>query len=456
MNKKPVVVVGAVAAGTSAASQIKRRNPEMEVIMLEKSPYISYGACGMPYNMIDPTRGMEELIVVCPDDFIKKRKVDTRVENEVIDIDPEKHLVKVRDNHDGRLYNICYGKLVISTGARARLPDIDGLNLKGVFKLRNLADGIVLKDFILKSKPSKAVIIGGGYIAMEMVEVFMYYEMKVTIMKRSQEIPSGYESEIVDRVKAKLYSNGVEVVTGVSIEGFEGKDGKVRCVYTNKGRWESEIVLIAMGVVPEVEIGARAGLEVGERGAIMVNEYLQTSNPEIYSAGDCAVHFHRITRKPSFFPLGTTANKQGRIAGYNIAGGRKTFDGVVGTSVFRVIDLEVARTGLGLSQALKEGFEATKTTITHRSRAHAYPGSKDITVVFVYDKNTGKLLGAQMAGEEGVSKRIDVIACAVTSGMTVEQVSGLDLAYAPPFSPVWDPLLVCANQSLKWLVSGDK
>jgi len=449
-EKRPIVVIGAVAAGTSAASQAKRRAPDKEVIMLEKGEHISYGACGIPYNIMDPKRELEDLVVISPEAFIKKRKIDTRLKNEAVKIDPEKHLIVVYDHQEKKEYQLEYDKLIISTGARPSLPPVEGYNLQGIFKLRDLNDGKAIKNWILKNQPKKAVIVGAGYIGMEMVEVFSHYGIEVLMMKRKPDVPTGFEPEIGDRVRQTLAKHNVQLLTGITLKGFEGKK-KVKKVSTAQGEYPADMVLIATGVRPNSELAEQAGLKLGFKKTIAVNDQLQTSFPDIYSAGDCAEHWHRILKKPAWIPLGTTANKQGRIAGANAVGVNQSFAGIVGTAVFRTFELEVARTGLGLEQAVREGYDAEKITIHHPSRGHNFPGSKTITVVFIFDKASGKLLGAQMAGEEGVAKRIDVISACLHQGMSVEEVSQLDLSYAPPFAPVWDPILVCANQAKKML-----
>ena len=270
------------------------------------------------------------------------------------------------------------------------------------------------------------------------------------MMKRAPDVPSGFEPEIGERVRQTLSKHNVKLLTGITLKGFEGKK-KVKKVITAQGEYPTDMVLVATGVRPNSELAEQAGIKLGFKKTIAVNSQLQTNIPDIFSAGDCAEHWHRILNKPAWIPLGTTANKQGRIAGANAVGLGQEFAGIVGTAVFRTFELEVARTGLGLEQAVNEGYDAEKVIIHHPSRGHNFPGSKTITVSFIFDKASGKLLGAQMAGEEGVAKRIDVISACLHKGMTVEEVSQLDLSYAPPFAPVWDPILVCANQAKKML-----
>jgi NADPH-dependent 2,4-dienoyl-CoA reductase/sulfur reductase-like enzyme len=445
---RPIVAIGAVAAGTSAASQAKRRSGERDVIMIEKGPHVSYGGCGLPYNILDPRRDIEDLVVISAAEFRSKRGIDTRVRSEALAIDPEKHAVRVRDHVERREYTIEYDRLIVATGAAAAAPDLPGMDLDGVFRLRTLEDGAALKKHLVEKKPRRAAVIGMGTIALEMAEVFKAYGCEVTGMDVMPHVPAGYEPEICARVRAELEAQSVETLAGVSIQRLRG-DGRVTAVETDRGDVPADVVLVAAGVVPATGIAARAGIALGVKGAIRVNALLETSVPEIYAAGDCAEHWHVVLEKPAYVPLGTTANKQGRIAGANAVGRGREFRGIAGTAVFRVLGLEVARTGLGLVEAAAAGFDARKTVITHRSRAHAYPGSGTIIVVMIHEKSTGRLLGGQMAGEEGVSKRIDILAACLHHRSTIAQVAELDLAYAPPFSPVWDPILVCAGQAKK-------
>ncbi len=440
-----IIIVGGVAAGMSAASQARRRKPDATVTVFERGPYISYGACGMPYNIEDPGRSIDDLVVLSPEKARKDRGIDLRLRHEVTAIDPGARTVTVRDLEAGSEWTESWDALVIATGASAvRLP-FPGFDLPGVTVLRELTDGARVKE-LLAAGARKAVIVGGGYIGMEMAHVLTARGLAVTVLEKLPEILPGWGTETIGLVRRELEENGVEVRTGVAVTGAEaGSDGRVARVTTDQGPVDADLVLVAVGARPNVRLAAEAGLRIGDTGAIWVNQYQQTSADGIWAAGDCAEAYHRVLRRNAWIPLGTTANKQGRIAGANTVGAGQRFAGIVGTSGFRVFDLEVARSGLGLEQAKSEGFEPVSVTISQRSRAHGYPGAVPIQVTLIADGPTGVLLGGELAGREGAALRSNVLAAALASHMTVADVQGLDLVYAPPFAAVWDPILVAAN-----------
>jgi CoA-dependent NAD(P)H sulfur oxidoreductase len=291
----------------------------------------------------------------------------------------------------------------------------------------------------------KAVIVGGGYIGMEMCESFRKRGLEVSVIEKADRVLGTMDSEITEIVERKIAAEGVKFYHGTSVTGFKGKDGVVDMVTTDKGDFEADLVLLSVGARPNSGLAKEAGIELGAAGAIRVDEYLRTSAPDVYAAGDCAEALHQVTGKKVYIPLGTTANKQGRIAGENAAGQNRVFEGIVGTAVTKVFDLEVARTGLSSMEAKREGLASFTAAIQGRSRSSAYPAGKAITVSYVVEQGTGRLLGAEMVGEEGVAHRIDTLAACLYAKMTVEDVSRLDLAYAPPFATVWDPILIAAN-----------
>ncbi len=446
---KRIVVVGGVAAGMSAASQAKRRLPSATVTVFEKGPHISYGACGMPYNLEDPERDIEDLVVLSPEKARDDRGIDLHVRHEVMEVDLEGGQVVVRDLESGTDRREPFDALVIATGARAARIPLPGMDLPGVHVLRDLLDGAAIKR-ILSTGPRKAVVIGAGYIGMEMAHVLTARGLKVTVLEKLPQVIPGWCSETVTVVQEELERHGVDVRTGVTVTGAEaGPDGRVTAVTTDAGNFEAELVILAVGVRPNVELAAAAGLRIGETGAIWVSQTQQTSHEAVWAAGDCAEAYHRILRRNAWIPLGTTANKQGRIAGANVVGAGQRFAGIVGTAGFQVFDLEVARSGIGEEQARQEGFDPVTVTIRQRSRAHGYPGGTPIKVTLVADGPTGLLLGGELVGPEGAALRSNVLATALASHMTVADLQGLDLVYAPPFAPVWDPILVAANQLIK-------
>jgi NADPH-dependent 2,4-dienoyl-CoA reductase/sulfur reductase-like enzyme len=443
------IVVGGVAAGMSAASQIRRRRPETKVTVFERGNYISYGACGMPYNIEDPDRSIEDLVVLSPEEARSQRGIDLRLRHDVTGIDLDRGAVTVKDLENDRELDEPFDALVLATGGRAvRLP-LPGFDLPGVEVLRELGDGAAIKK-ILEDEPRKAVIVGAGYIGMEMAHVLTARGLEVTVLEKLPQLLPGWHEETVAVVEETLTGHGVDFHTGVTVEGAEaGPDGRVAAVSTDGGRYDADLVLVAAGVRPNVELASSSGLRIGDTGAIWVNQHQQTSHDQVWSAGDCAEAYHRILRRNVWIPLGTTANKQGRIAGANVLGVGQRFRGIVGTAGFVVFDLEVARSGIGEEEAAAEGFDPVAVSIRQSSRAHGYPGGVPIQVHLVADRETGLLLGGELVGREGAALRVDILAAALAGHMTVADLQNFDLVYAPPFAPVWDPLLVAANQLIK-------
>ena len=443
------IVVGGVAAGMSAASQIRRRRPETKVTVFERGNYISYGACGMPYNIEDPDRSIEDLVVLSAEEARSQRGIDLRLRHDVTGIDLDRGAVTVKDLENDRELDEPFDALVLATGGRAvRLP-LPGFDLPGVEVLRELGDGAAIKK-ILEDEPRKAVIVGAGYIGMEMAHVLTARGLEVTVLEKLPQLLSGWHEETVAVVEETLTGHGVDFHTGITVEGAEaGPDGRVAAVSTNGGRYDADFVLVAAGVRPNVELASSSGLRIGDTGAIWVNQHQQTSHDQVWSAGDCAEAYHRILRRNVWIPLGTTANKQGRIAGANVLGVGQRFRGIVGTAGFVVFDLEVARSGIGEEEAAAEGFDPVAVSIRQSSRAHGYPGGVPIQVHLVADRETGLLLGGELVGREGAALRVDILAAALAGHMTVADLQNFDLVYAPPFAPVWDPVLVAANQLIK-------
>ncbi|MCD4749438.1 MAG: FAD-dependent oxidoreductase [Thermoanaerobaculales bacterium] len=449
MSGQRIIVIGGVAAGMSAASQAKRRQPSAEVVVFERGTRISYGACGMPYNIEDPSRDIEDLVVLTPDQALK-RDIELRLRHDVVALDTERRVVTVRNLEAETELEEPYDALVIATGAHAIHLPLPGFDLPGIFHLRNLDHGRLIKSQIAEHSPSKAIVLGAGYVSMEMCNVLTELGLKVQILKNRPRILRGWSEETVAVVVDELNRHGVEIHTGMNITGAEaGTDGNVTALTTDQGPYPTDFILQAVGVQPNVNLAVEAGLRIGETGAIWVDQYQQTSAEGVWAAGDCAEAYHRILRRNVWIPLGTTANKHGRIAGANAIGAGQQFAGVVGTTGFKFFDLEVARSGLGLEQARTEGFEPVWVTIKQQSRAHAYPGASPIQVTLIADGPTGIFLGGEIVGREGAAMRANVLATALASHMTVADLQGLDLIYSPPFAPVWDPVLVAANQLIK-------
>ena len=440
------VIIGGDAAGMSAASRAKRTRPEMRITVIEKTRDVSFSACGMPYNIADSARSMEDLVVRKADAF-QKQGIDMMMGHAAEQIDRnDKTVTGVTDS--GKPFAIGYDSLLIATGARPVLPDIPGINLPGVMVLKHLEDGRRIKSFIQKENVSKAVIIGMGYIAMEMCEALCSLDIQVSMIKPKSGLLPWMNDQLSAFVQQALEARKVSLYQGVAIHRIEqAKDGLVvRC---DGIELSAGMILVATGIQPNSEMAATAGLETGIGRAISTDRYLRTSDPRIYAAGDCADAFHVVTGKKTWIPLALRANRAGWAAADNVCGKPASLPGIVGTAVFRVFDLEVARTGLSMREAVDAGFSPVDVVIEGRSRAHAHPGSSAIWVHMIGDPVSGRLLGVQMVGREGVSHRINAPAVALHTHMTVADFTQMDLAYAPPFGPVWDPLLTAANQLVK-------
>ena len=401
----------------------------------------------MPYNVADATRDMDDLIVRPAHVFKEKQGIDVRIEHRVEAIDPAGKTVTGR-NAAGEAFQVPYDKLLIATGARPNIPDLPGIESKGVMALKHLEDGRRVKSFIKDQGVKKVVILGMGYIAFEMCEAFRARGIEVEMIKPRPVFIPWMNEQLSSIVKKEIEANQVKVYLGQPIDRIErsGKGLRVTCPGL---QLDGEMVLVAVGVSPNSELAGDAGLAVGPEKSIAVDRRLATSDPDIYAAGDCADAFHVVTDQKTWIPLALRANRAGWAVADNVLGGKVELQGVAGTAVFKVFDLEVARTGLSVGEARKAGFEPVEVMIQSQTRAHKHPGSSTIGVQLVGDKKTGRLLGAQMVGKEGAAHRINAPAVALHAKMSVEEFSQSDLAYAPPFGPTWDPVLTAANQLVK-------
>lgn len=450
---KRLVVVGGVAAGMSAASRARRLDPDLGIEVFERSGFVSYGSCGLPYFISGMVREAGELVVYTPEFFQRKRNIAVHVKHEVTAIHPDDRYLEVRDLVTGRERQVEFDTLILATGARPVKPPIPGLDLEGVYFLRLVEDGMAIRErarALVAQGRRHAVIIGGGYVGLEMAEALTATGMEVAIVERLPQVMPNVDPEMAALIHDELRRHGVALYLGEEARGVLGEGGRVRALETSARTLPADLVLVAVGVRPNSELAAAAGIELGAGRAIRVDEHMRTSHPAVYAAGDCADTVHRLTGERVYVPLGTTANKQGRVAGENAAGGSARFPGVLGTAIAKVFDLGVARTGLTLREAKVAGLQAEATTIRHGSRAHYYPGSGQLHVRLVYGEDH-RLLGAQMVGPVDAVLRIDTLVAAIDAGMTVEQLYDLDLAYAPPFAPVWDPVLIAARQAVQAL-----
>ncbi len=441
------IIIGGDAAGMSAASRAKRTDPNLEVIVLEQTQDVSYSACGMPYNIADPVRPIDDLVVRKAEVFRQKQGIDLRVGYRVEAIDPSRRTVS-GTGVDGRPFVLAYDRLLIATGARPAIPDVPGIDSDGVVALKNLDDGRRIKALLRGRNADRVVILGMGYIALEMAEALRSRGIAVSLVKPRPGLLPWMAPELSAVVGEELAANGVVRHDGHRLERIEARGERLRVV-GDRLDLTADMVLAAVGVVPNSEMAAAAGLALGPGQAVAVDRGLQTSVPDIYAAGDCADAFHVVTGQRVYIPLALRANRAGWAAADNVCGRRAEVDGVAGTAVFKVFNLEVARTGLTVDEAAAAGFDPVSVAVTTSSRAHAHPGAGKIHVHLVGDRSSGRLLGAQMVGTEGAAHRINAAAVALHARMTVDAFAQTDLSYAPPFGPVWDPLLTAANQLLK-------
>lgn len=450
-----LVVIGGDAAGMSGASQARRlKDPNgLEIIAFEKGNFTSYSACGIPYAIGGVVDDFDELIVRRPEEFRDKYSIDARIRQEVLAIDLLGRKVTVRDLDAGREYTEGFDLLLVATGAKPIKPPLPGVDSQGVFGVQTLDDGMAIEKFVADESPQRAVVVGGGYIGLEMAEALVTRGLKVTVVELAPQPMSKLDPDMGEWVGEKMRAMGIELLTSEPVTAFEEEGGRVRSVVTESRNLSADVVVLGLGVKANSDLAAEAGITVGSAGGIEVNKQMETSAPGVWAAGDCAEKYHRITHKPVVIPLGTHANKEGRVAGMNIGGAYATFPGVIGTAVSKVCDLEVARTGLQEQEAEELGFEYIASTVDSTTRAGYFPGSSAIKIKLIVEINTGRLLGAQIVGEEGAAKRIDVLATAIWNEMEVAEMLNMDLSYAPPFAPVWDPVLIAARKAWEKLES---
>ncbi|MDT5269708.1 MAG: hypothetical protein QOH49_1894 [Acidobacteriota bacterium] len=447
MNKEGLVIVGGVAAGLAAAMEARRNAPELPVTVFERTGDISYGACGLPYVVAGLIPSPDALILHTPEYFRERHSIEVKLNCEAVELLPSKSVVRVRDPEGER--EVGYGALVLATGAAAVCPPLPGHDLEGVFVLRHMRDGRRMLRYFEEARPRSAVVVGAGYIGLEMAEAFRARGLRTTLVEASDRVMGALSGRVRDVVAEELRARGVEVLFGERVKAFEGARGHVVRVLTEPGRaLEADVVSIGVGVRPEVALAVAAGIEVGESGAVRTDEQQRTSAPGVYAAGDCCEVLNRVSGRRVWHPLGQPAVRQGWVAGANAAGRDSSpearYAGVVGTNAVKVFGLEVARTGLSLEEALEAGFDAFEVESDSHTRAGYYPGGSRIQTRVVADAR-GRLLGAQLVGREGVAQRVNVFAAALHAGLKIDEVERLDLAYAPPFAPTIDPIIRAAH-----------
>jgi NADPH-dependent 2,4-dienoyl-CoA reductase/sulfur reductase-like enzyme len=440
LSQEHLVIVGGVAAGLAAAMEARRRAPALDITVLERTGDVSYGACGLPYVISGLIPAFDNLIARPPEYFRQRHNIDLRLHTEARELFPAKSALRVRA--DGADSEINFSHLIIATGAAAVCPPLPGRDLAGIFVLRHMEHARRLLAFLSERQPRAATIVGAGYIGLELAEAFTERGLRTTIIESSDKVMNVLDGRLRERVLAELSAHGVEVVLGERVVAFEGR-ATIERVVTESGRaFETGIAAVGVGVQANADLAASAGLELGASGAVVVDAEQRTSAPNVFAAGDCCEVLHRVSGRRVWLPLGQPAVRQGWIAGANAAGVQpaERYAGVVGTNVVKVFDLELASTGLSLTEAIAAGFDATASEDETASRAKYYPGGAAILTRIIYDRR-GRLLGAQMVGREGVAQRINVYAAALHAQLKVADINRLDLAYAPPFAPTIDPIL---------------
>ncbi|MCX5120672.1 FAD-dependent oxidoreductase [Micromonospora sp. NBC_00362] len=454
-----LIVIGGDAAGMSAASQARRRRDrgDLEIVVFERGNFTSYSACGIPYWISGLVPGPEALIARTPETFRTDYAMDVRMRHEVTAIDLERREVVARDLKGGEVRER-FDDLMYATGAVPVKPSWAITDAGGVFGMQTLDDGAALRDWLdADPQPRRAVVVGGGYIGVEIAEALIQRGLSVTLVEAGEQPMSTVDSDMGELVAEAMRGLGITIRGSLPVTGLEERDGRVSAVVTAEGPIPTDVVVMGLGVRPNAALAEAAGLPLGPTGAIRVDRRMRVpGHPGVWAAGDCVETLHRVSGLPVHVPLGTHANKQGRVAGINIGGGYATFTGVIGTAVTKVCDLEVGRTGLRERDATAAGFEFVSVIAESTNRAGYYPGARPMTVKLIAERPSGRLLGAQIVGWSEAAKRIDSLAVALWNGMTVDDMTQLDLGYAPPYAPVWDPVLIAARKAVDALAALDR
>jgi NADPH-dependent 2,4-dienoyl-CoA reductase/sulfur reductase-like enzyme/rhodanese-related sulfurtransferase len=444
--KQKLVVIGGVASGTKTAAKAIRENPDLDVTVLTEEDYISYAGCGLPYYIGNVIKEKKHLTIMNPEKF-KDKDITVLLRTRAEKIIPGQKKVIAKDLVTSEEKEFPYDKLVLATGAKPIVPPIPGIELKNVYTLRSVTDAFKIRDAVEKEGIKKAVVVGGGFIGLEVAENLSLQGVKVTLVELLDQILPNFDKEIALLAEKHLKEKGIDIFTCEKAVSIEGEDGRVKALLTDKRKIDADIVLLSIGVKPNTQLAADAGIELGFKGAIKVNENMETNIHDIYAVGDCAENINLVTGKPAWFPMGSTANKMGRVAALNLypKGEKESLKGVLGTTVVKLFDINVAKTGLSERDAKNAGYNIITVIVPAHDRAHYYPGAKNIITKLIVDKATHRLLGAQIIGEGVVDKPIDIAATVITLGGTVQDMAKLDLAYAPPFSSAMSSTIVAAN-----------
>ena len=435
-----IVIVGGVAGGATAAARIRRLDEQAEIVVFERSGFVSYANCGLPYYIGEVIDDPEDLTLQTPESFFSRFRVHMKVHHEVTAIHPDQKSVSVKDLETGAVFEESYDKLLLSPGAKPVIPDLPGIDSSKLFTLRTVEDTYRIKEFVDQNKPKSAVIVGGGFIGLEMAENLRHLGMEVTIVQRPKQLMNPFDSDMASFIHSEVRKHGVKLMLGHTVEGFAEQDGGVNVLLKDFAPLHADMVVLAIGVTPESTLAKEAGLALGIKGSILVNDRMETSVPDIYAVGDAVQVKHFVTEQDTLIALAGPANKQGRIAADNICGGDSHYLGSQGSSVIKVFDMTAASTGINETNAKKAGISVDTVILSPMSHAGYYPGGKVMTMKVVFEKETYRLLGAQIVGYDGVDKRIDVLATAIHAGMNATELKNLDLAYAPPYSSAKDPV----------------
>ena len=435
-----VVIVGGVAVGATAAARIRRLDEQAEIVVFERTGYISYANCGLPYYIGDVITDPEDLTLQTPESFFTRFRVRMKTRHEVIAIHSERKTVSVKNLENGEIFEEGYDKLILSPGAKPAQPRLPGVGIDKLFTLRTVEDTLRIKNYIQKHKPQSAVLVGGGFIGLEIAENLRELGMDVTVVQRPKQLMKPFDADMASLIHNEMRKNGVKLALGYTVEGFEERGDGVDVLLKGSAPIHADMVVLAIGVVPDTALAKEAGLKVGLKGSIVVNDRMETSAPDIYAGGDAVQVKHYVTGEDTLVSLAGPANKQGRIIADNICGGDSRYAGSQGSCVIKVFDMTAAATGINETNAKEFGLDVDMVILSPMSHAGYYPGGKVMTVKVVFEKDTYRLLGAQIVGYDGVDKRIDVLATAIHAGMRATELKDLDLAYAPPYSSAKDPV----------------
>ena len=435
-----VVIIGGVAGGATAAARIRRLDEQAEIIVFERSGYISYANCGLPYYIGDTITDPEALTLQTPESFFSRFQITMKVRHEVTAIHAERNVVSVKNLETGAEFEESYDKLLLSPGARPSLPPVPGTDIERLFTLRTVEDTFRIKDYINKKNPRSVILAGGGFISLELAENLRHLGMEVTIIQRPKQLMNPFDEDMAAFIHSEMRSHGIRLLLGHTVEGFEETENGVRVLLKEEAPLSADMAVLAIGVSPDTRLAEMAGLKLGIKNSIIVNERMETSVPNIFAVGDAVQVKHFVSGEDALISLAGPANKQGRIAADNICGKDSRYSGSQGSSIIKVFNMTAAVTGLNERNAKKAGISVDKVILSPMSHAGYYPGGKVMTMKVVFEKETYRLLGAQIVGYEGVDKRIDVLATAIRAGMKATDLKELDLAYAPPYSSAKDPV----------------